>query len=257
MDGLHPTPPTFNLGAATAGVRRFGSGHSAALFLEASPLVDVVTFDHFTRPYQMPIAARLRRRHPGRYTAVRGDSCETVPAFRGRCDFLHGSSLCPTDNLDLVGMVGCGVQLTSTAMQTLLHPRVYFGGPQAQWSVLRASGCVRDIRCYDEAPLTPGMDSRTPQLFHGGRASAAGAGGVGRPSTTSTGAGAGAVPQAFCVAVTTGECTGRTAGAISTAAAEVPAAALGSDRNASCAGRLELPLPARCDVHRTAVPPPL
>ena len=251
--------PPFILDAVPVGVRRFGSGHSAALFLEASPLVDVVTFDRFDRPYQLPIASRLRRRHPGRYTVVRGDSCETVPAFRGRCDFLHGSSLCPTDNLDLVGKAGCGVQLTSTAMQTVRHPRVYFGGPQAQWSVLRAAGCVRDIRCYDEAPLTPGVDSRTPQLFHGGHASAsaAGAGGVGRPGTR-VDTGAGAVPQAFCVAVTTGKCSGRTASAISVAAAEGTVPGSDSDREASCAGRPAVPPPpARCDVHRTAVPPPL
>ena len=243
-------------------MRRFGSGHSAALFLEASPLVDVISFDRFDRPYQLPVVARLRRRHPGRHTAIRGDSCATVPAFGGRCDFLHGSSLCPTDNLDLVGIVGCEIQLTTTAMRTLRHPKVYFGGPRAQWSVLRAAGCVRDIRCFDEAPLTPGMDSRTPQLFHGrtSESGASGTNGVGRLGT---------VPQAFCVAVTTGVCTGRTgtsargggswamSPSTASAAAEVTEPrANRSDRDVSCDGRPELPPPpVRCDVHRIVVPP--
>ena len=72
----------------------FGAGHSAALFLESSPSVDVVTFDLMTQPYAVPAAKMLQKKYPGRYSYVPGDSCETVPTYEGQCDFLHGSSLC-------------------------------------------------------------------------------------------------------------------------------------------------------------------
>lgn len=31
---------------------------------------------------------------------VVGDSCSTVKQFGKKCDFIHGSSLCRTDNID-------------------------------------------------------------------------------------------------------------------------------------------------------------
>ena len=95
----------------------------------------------------------LRRRFYKRFSYVKGDSCETVPKYLStrnhNCDVLHGSSLCPTDNIDLVYGSPCGVILTSTAMSSLSDPAVYFG-PQAQWRRLRDEGCINDITCFTE-----------------------------------------------------------------------------------------------------------
>ncbi len=81
----------------------FGAGHSAAFFLSISPAVEVVTFDKFDRPYQIPIFDKLKQKFHERIEHVKGNSCDTVPkfmkntsgtndsnGFRG-CDFLHGS----------------------------------------------------------------------------------------------------------------------------------------------------------------------
>ena len=71
----------------------FGSGHSAALFLSSAPNVEVVSFDKFDRPYQSASFHALRGVFGSdRLIRVIGNSCQTVPAYTGRCDFLHGSS---------------------------------------------------------------------------------------------------------------------------------------------------------------------
>mmetsp|Transcript_27038 Transcript_27038/g.41413 ORF Transcript_27038/g.41413 Transcript_27038/m.41413 type:complete len:276 (-) Transcript_27038:249-1076(-) len=165
----------------------FGAGHSAALFLSSFDNDDVkmdvrvVTFDKFDRPYQLPIVKKLQQKFEGRLTYIQGNSCKTVPAYlekkqehrngSGRtrdetdgnnvnddtfdfagCDFLHGSSLCPTDNIDLVRHAKCGTILTSTAMHSLSDTAVYFG-PNAQWRKLREDRCIADITCFRENPL--------------------------------------------------------------------------------------------------------
>ena len=132
----------------------FGSGHSTALFLSISPQVEVITFDKFDRPYQRPVLEMLNMEFPNRIQHIQGNSCKTVPSllqangFSG-CDLLHGSSLCKTDNIDLVQNSEQGTILTSTAMNSLSDRDVYFGS-DAQWRKLRAGGCIRDILCFGE-----------------------------------------------------------------------------------------------------------
>ena len=94
----------------------FGNGHSAALFLGAADFVDLVTFDKFDRPYQWPSVQLLNQTFgPSRFRTVVGDSCQTVPQFvsQAQCDILHGSSLCKSDNLDLVAHSRYGAIITS------------------------------------------------------------------------------------------------------------------------------------------------
>ena len=149
----------------------FGSGHSSSLILSSIDNVDVISFDKFDRPYQIPIANMLSEQYPGRFLRIEGDSCKTVPKYLSshftnsssnvnnitnhghgdkiQCDFLHGSSLCPTDNIDLVTYSPPGVILTSTAMNSLSEKAVYFG-PNAQWRKLRNDGCIQNITCFEE-----------------------------------------------------------------------------------------------------------
>mmetsp|Transcript_25353 Transcript_25353/g.25690 ORF Transcript_25353/g.25690 Transcript_25353/m.25690 type:complete len:433 (-) Transcript_25353:220-1518(-) len=144
----------------------FGSGHSTAFFLSQSEDVQIVTFDKFDRPYQIPIVELLKQEFPDRIQHVAGNSCKTVPrhfeksnqqyhrqelsspSFQ-RCDLLHGSSLCKSDNIDLVQHASCGTILTSTAMHSITDKDVYFG-PYAQWRKLRDDRCISDIVCFEE-----------------------------------------------------------------------------------------------------------
>jgi len=133
----------------------FGAGHSAALFLSLSPNVNVITFDKFDRPYQIPIALKLKKKFPNRFRIVQGDSCETLPEYLNlKCDFLHGSSLCATDNIDLVKKSQCNTILTSTAMNSLTDGAVYFGGKKAQWQQLVEDDCIDNIACFKEEAQT-------------------------------------------------------------------------------------------------------
>jgi len=132
----------------------FGSGHSTALFLTISPQIEVITFDKFDRLYQKPVLEMLNVEFPNRIQHIQGNSCTTVPSFLqangfSGCDLLHGSSLCKTDNIDLVHNSKAGTILTSTAMSSLSDGDVYFG-PNAQWRKLRADGCIGDISCFGE-----------------------------------------------------------------------------------------------------------
>lgn len=129
----------------------FGSGHSAALFLSSGPNIEVVSFDKFDRPYQNAAFSALRSLYGygKRLTRVVGDSCKTVKQYKKKCDFLHGSSLCKTDNIDLIAKSTAGVTLTSTAMSSLTDKSVYFG-EGAQWATLKKGGCIDDIACFAE-----------------------------------------------------------------------------------------------------------
>ena len=127
----------------------YGSGHSAALFLSSAPNVELVTFDKFDRPYQTATFSALRSLYGKRLSRVVGDSCITVKQYKKQCDFLHGSSLCQTDNIDLIAKSASGVTLTSTAMSSLTDKSVYFG-KGAQWASLRKGGCIEDIACFGE-----------------------------------------------------------------------------------------------------------
>ena len=135
----------------------FGSGHSLSMFMNAAPNVSVVSFDKFDRPYQLQLWKYLREKNSKNHLTsyVVGDSCQTVPTYLRevtQCDVLHGSSLCKTDNIDLVENSPCGVLLTSTAMSTLTEPAVYFG-PKAQWRQLRERGCITKPVCFQEDDL--------------------------------------------------------------------------------------------------------
>eukprot|EP00537_Pseudo-nitzschia_pungens_P019435 CAMPEP_0172408358 /NCGR_PEP_ID=MMETSP1061-20121228/75812_1 /TAXON_ID=37318 /ORGANISM="Pseudo-nitzschia pungens, Strain cf. pungens" /LENGTH=378 /DNA_ID=CAMNT_0013144483 /DNA_START=437 /DNA_END=1573 /DNA_ORIENTATION=- len=200
---LHVHANARNTNTNTAGVTTticetgFGSGHSMALFREAaasatttaaSPLLRIVSFDKFDRPYQLPIWHRFNEtttngnnensendsnHHQNSVSLdlVVGDSCKTVPdRLRSLgCNVLHGSSLCPTDNIDLVEHSPCGVLLTSTAMQSVAGDKqVYFGERRstvgmhkskpmgkrksaAQWRNLRERNCITNIACFRES----------------------------------------------------------------------------------------------------------
>ena len=154
----------------------FGAGHSTALFLMAHPSVRVLTFDKFDRQYQNHgLGYLVRKFGKDRIRSVAGNSCNTVPRTLGSisiwegnggantnnntvitegdaCDFVHGSSLCQSDNIDLVTHTRCGTVITSTAMDSLSDQDVYFG-ESAQWRKLRNIGCLRDIVCHEEAPI--------------------------------------------------------------------------------------------------------
>lgn len=179
----------------------FGSGHSAAMFLDASPNVTVLSFDRFDRPYQIPAANKLKDIYGGRLQWVEGDSCLTVPKVLSpgtnpvknveleeenessyQCDLLHGSSLCPHDNIDLVLNSPPGAILTSTAMNSLLDKDVYFG-ENAQWTMLRRSDCIKNITCFQEDELSLAKDF----IFKKKNS---------------------IIKHSFCIAIVTGKCIG-------------------------------------------------
>ena len=141
-----------------------------ALFQKASAdigPVRVISFDKFDRPYQLPIWQHLNKTNSNAHNKqdkgsdyhgrtnsfefVKGNSCKTVgkhlPSLQ--CDVLHGSSLCASDNIDLVENSPCGVLLTTTAMNTLNDRQVYFG-PNAQWRKLRERKCISNMVCFQE-----------------------------------------------------------------------------------------------------------
>lgn len=194
-----------------------GNGHSAALFLSASPEVEVVrstcymlssldnasdisvffqvSFDLFNRPYQNASAIALNSYFGGnRLKQVIGNSCDTFKSYSSRCDFLHGSSLCETDNIDLIHGSGAGVTLTSTAMNSLEDSSVYFGkrpkwavkqhgAEDAQWATLRNQGCIENITCFEEESRTLDSNLRLAR---------------GKEQTIS---------HKFCIAINTGKCS--------------------------------------------------
>lgn len=141
----------------------FGAGHSAALFLNASESLVLYSFDKFDRNYQIDAAFYLNSTYQNRLITRAGDSCRTVPQSLSsegsgnqtdgliHCDFLHGSSLCNRDNIDLVENSPCGIILTSTAMFSLYDKDVYFG-ERAQWNNLIQRGCIKDVACFEERP---------------------------------------------------------------------------------------------------------
>merc|ERR1712176_662757 len=165
----------------------FGAGHSASLFLSISKDIQVFTFDKFDRPYQKPIVEFLKGKFgTGRLKIIQGDSCKTVPKYLEKndfagCDFLHGSSLCKSDNIDLIRHSNCDTMLTSTAMKSLSDHAVYFG-PKAQWRKLRDDGCITDISCFQDKAKN--LDKK--YIFS-------------RPDT-------GVIRHKFCFAVNTGIC---------------------------------------------------
>ena len=194
----------------------FGSGHSAALFLSASPEVEVVrstcymllslesasdisapfqvSFDLFNRPYQHASATAINSYFNNRLKQVIGNSCDKLKLYSSRCDFLHGSSLCETDNIDLIHGSGPGVTLTSTAMNSLGDSSVYFGkrpkwaakqhgSEDAQWATLRNQGCIKNITCFEEESRTLNSNLRLAR---------------GKEQTVS---------HKFCIAINTGKCS--------------------------------------------------
>jgi len=119
----------------------FGAGHGIALYwaaasraLKRDRSLEVVSFDFYSRVYQ-PITLNwlsmaLYNTSSKKLISVKGNTCNTVPEYfnlNSVCGILHGSSLCPSDNIDLVLFAaGCGTLLTSTAMYSLESTYVYF-----------------------------------------------------------------------------------------------------------------------------------
>mmetsp|Transcript_24047 Transcript_24047/g.27706 ORF Transcript_24047/g.27706 Transcript_24047/m.27706 type:complete len:205 (+) Transcript_24047:321-935(+) len=98
-----------------------------------------------------------KKKYPRRVREVKGNSCKTLPSYnRGEiplnrnCDFLHGSSLCSSDNIDLIEGSECGTILTSTAMTSIKDGVVYFGSKKGQWEILRNRECISNITCFAE-----------------------------------------------------------------------------------------------------------
>mmetsp|Transcript_2119 Transcript_2119/g.2853 ORF Transcript_2119/g.2853 Transcript_2119/m.2853 type:complete len:240 (+) Transcript_2119:709-1428(+) len=170
----------------------FGSGHSSALFLSAAKHVKVVTFDKFDRPYQKQSVQILNKLFSvdgeDRLEYRAGDSCKELTKYveeGGQCDFLHGSSMCPNDNIKLVQATGGETILTSTAMSwdTYRDRLVYFSEDnKGQWSILRKSNCIKNITCYEEKETTL---NKNLVLGEKGKA----------------------ISHKFCFAVTTGKCS--------------------------------------------------
>jgi hypothetical protein len=163
----------------------FGAGHSMVLFGNAAVFahvkkvqvrtkqqsepgpIQILSFDKYDRSYQLDLWQTLNTTMttmmnlpPHSFRYIPGNSCRTVPTALSEefvnnnhtCDILHGSSLCPSDNVDLVEHSPCGTLLTSTAMGNLEDPAVYFG-PNAQWRALRDRDCITQPICFQEAPL--------------------------------------------------------------------------------------------------------
>ena len=137
----------------------FGAGHSAALFLQSSDRVEVVTFDRFDRPYQGRALQALGTQFGwSRLTYVVGDTCKTVPEYfsnpnEKRCDLIHGSSFCPSDMKNLINNLQPNGIVTATAMNSVHDDSVYFG-ENAQWRHLRQEGCLSGIQCWKEKSST-------------------------------------------------------------------------------------------------------
>lgn len=70
----------------------FNVGHSAAVWLTASPRVRLETFDLFSSAHSQAALAHITSRFPGRVSAHKGNSLLTVPAAAGRlsapCDLV-------------------------------------------------------------------------------------------------------------------------------------------------------------------------
>jgi len=119
----------------------------------------VISFDKFDRPYQPAVVAQIRKQYgEDRLHIVKGDSCKTVPSYLQKvdfpgCDFLHASSLCKSDNIDLINHSDCGTILSTTAMNSLSDRSVYFG-PDAQWRKLQKSDCITNITCFTDQVIT-------------------------------------------------------------------------------------------------------
>ncbi|KAG7357274.1 hypothetical protein IV203_001962 [Nitzschia inconspicua] len=223
----------------------FGSGHSMALFQAAiltCPLrndittprlnTTIVSFDKFDRPYQLPMWNHLNQtihKEGMQHKFVAGDSCKTVPQRLSlgefHCDILHGSSLCPTDNIDLVAHSSCGTLLTSTAMDELNDHAVYFG-PRAQWRKLREGGCITPPVCFQEDKL---QTLNRDFVFA-------------KEGSNITGK--------FCIAVTTGKCN---KGRSKSASEEVDEKTFCSRIVQNLMSRLELE--RICPLYRIPVPP--
>jgi len=159
----------------------FGAGHGIALYsaaatraLTGSRVLDVVSFDFYDRIYQPTtlnwLSMALYNTSNKELISVKGNTCETVPEFfnsQSVCGIVHGSSLCPSDNIDLVLFAaGCGTILTTSAMNHLWHTHVYFRNFTAkddpltflpkengQWLWLLRNGCIAEVRCYYDKPF--------------------------------------------------------------------------------------------------------
>jgi len=133
----------------------FGGGHLTSLFLSLNDNIDVISFDKFDRRYHPDVVDHIKSNFgEGRLHIVKGDSCITVPQYLKKaefpgCDFLHGSSLCKSDNIDLIRHSKRGTILSSTAMNSLSDRAVYFG-PGAQWRTLRQNRCITNITCFKD-----------------------------------------------------------------------------------------------------------
>jgi len=161
----------------------FGAGHSTVVWYAAAMgihSIEVFSFDFFKRVYQPIIADWLTKALYNtsmvKLVTIKGNTCETVPGLfnlkattklQWRCDLIHGSSLCNSDNIDLVLFASsCGTILTSAAMDDLANivyfvnettkwsPLTYIPKMQGQWLWLYHNGCIADVSCYEERPFT-------------------------------------------------------------------------------------------------------
>ena len=59
----------------------FNAGHSALIWLQGNPDLNLTSFDLCSHSYTQPTAEYVSKLFPGRFSLVCGDSTETVPAF--------------------------------------------------------------------------------------------------------------------------------------------------------------------------------
>merc|ERR1712238_524172 len=125
------------------------------------PNVEVVSFDRFDRPNQIPSFLALES-YFGNHGIMgleeqRRGSQESNALlvivvsrnYKKECHFLHGSSNCTTNSLDLIEKSAAGVTLTSTGIELLEDTSIH-DGRNTQWASLLEKGCIKNTVCFQE-----------------------------------------------------------------------------------------------------------
>lgn len=138
----------------------YGQGHSAAMFLEASPNVNLQLMARLNLTTQTSLLYSLQttKDYQNRIKHKKCDSCLYMLELERKngiqCDFLHGLSASSKGYaetiVDMVKKAPCGVILSSVASRSLRDSNVYFGAKN-QWAKLRADECIEDIHCFADS----------------------------------------------------------------------------------------------------------
>ena len=132
----------------------FNGGHSATLFLTASPAASVTSFELGQHAYSRAAVAFLARQFPGRHTVIWGNSTQTLPVHRppgGGYDLilLDGAHHHEVAALDLANARALAHANTLVVMDdvvlTSLRLRTWNLGPTAVWLDARREGRVKEL----------------------------------------------------------------------------------------------------------------